>query len=206
VAGFTSRASAAPADVHAIASGVSAQQMASAEVKSPAQAEQGALPALPLGDALEVSVGSNGLFSFSDVSTQISLFAEGRYRLTSLLQVGLSLTYRYQSTESVSSSAFQGLAGPVFNFALGSVGRGSNGKDGIENSFFVSPKVGLTSGQTKFGTVVVGSSSEPTFALTLGKRFALSESVAYAPSIGVIKELHFSPNFTIQPLALSVFF
>lgn len=211
MAGINSQAWAGPASARAIASGVAAQQMGASEVelasdKKAKEAGQGSKPILPLGDALEVNVGSSGLFSFSEVSTQVSLFAEGRYRLTSLLQLGVSLAYRYQATENVSSSAFQGLVGPVFNFALGKFGRAGDGGEGIENSFFISPKVGLTSGQTKFGEIVVGSSSEPTFAITAGKRFALSSSVAYAPSVGVVKEMHFGPNFTIQPLSLSVFF
>lgn len=200
--GFTPRAWAAPADARYVASAIAAQQMGEAEVKVASQAKS----ELPLGDKLEVNVGSNGLFSFSDVATQVSLFAEGRYRIYSLLQLGMSLTYRYQSADGVSSTAFQGLVGPVLNFKLGTVGRADNGGDGIENAFFASPKLGLTSARVKFGEVSSRSSSELTFSLTLGKRFALSRSIAFAPSIGVVKELNFSPNFTIQPLSLSVFF
>jgi hypothetical protein len=176
---------------------------------STAQAPLAGKPAsLPLGDRLEISAGTDGLFAFSSTSTQVSMFAEARYRLSSPLQLGVSLTYRYQEMAGVTSTAFQGLVGPVFNFGLFGIGSARAGVDdgGIENSFFFSPKAGLSTGQTRFNEVVVGSSTEPTFSLNAGKRFAINHWVAYVPSVGVVKELHFSPNFTVQPLSLSVFF
>jgi hypothetical protein len=166
---------------------------------SPASGIPGGLKSLPLGDSLEITAGTNGLFSLSDVSTQISLFAEARYRFTSFIQLGASLAYRYQSTNGVSDSAFQGLVGPTINLGLGEEG-------GLQSAFFISVLAGMTTGQSSFGSVVVSSSTELTGALSFGKRFALSKSVAFAPSVGVVKELNFDPNFTIQPVAFSIFF
>jgi hypothetical protein len=194
------------ADVAGGRAGAGSGAAEAAERPAQPSSGEGALSALPLGDRLEVSAGTNGLFVFSGVSSQISLFAEGRYRFNSFLQMGVSLSYRYQSDGTISDSAFQGLVGPVFNFAIGQFGRSSSGDGGIENAFFVSPKVGATAGRTKFGEVVQRSGTEATVALSIGKRFALSPSVAYAPSVGVVKVFNYLPNFTFQPLSLSVFF
>ena len=179
----------ASVQAEAIAGGVASQELAASEARPP--------QLLPLGSRLEVTAGTNGLFSFSDVSKQISVFVESRYRLTQVLQLGASFAYRYQSVSGVSDTALQGLFGVTINFPLDS---------GIQNAFFVSPLVGVTTGQTTFGNVMVSSNTQFTTALHLGKRFALGENVAYAPSIGVVKELSFSPSFTIQPISISVFF
>lgn len=208
----------------AVASGVAAQELGSSQVGAkgePGKASQdssggegaassgnvgagagsgtGGAKTLPLGNSLEITAGTNGLFSLSDVSTQISLFAEARYRFSSFIQLGGSFAYRYQSTGGVSDSAFQGLVGPTINLGLGEEGE-------LQSAYFISLLAGITTGQSSFGSVVVNSSTQPTCALSVGKRFAISKQIAFAPSIGVVKELGFDPNFTIQPVAFSIFF
>lgn len=201
---------AAPA-ANAIASSIAGFETASNEVstvRKQLEKEQGEAAApskdsLSLGSRLEVTAGTAGLFAFSGSTRQLSLFAEARYRFSQSWQFGGSLAYRYQLSNEVSDSAFQALFGPTFNFGGGSDAYGGHA---IHDSFFLSPKAGVTLGKTAFGEVTVRSSTAATFGLTAGKRFALSESVAYAPSVGVIKEMGSSPTFTIQPISLSVFF
>jgi hypothetical protein len=93
----------------------------------------------------------------------------------------------------------QGLVGPTINLGLGEHGE-------LQNAYFISVLVGVTTGQSTFGSVVVNSSTELTGAISVGKRFALSKHVAFAPSVGVVKELNFDPSFTFQPIAFSIFF
>jgi hypothetical protein len=152
-----------------------------------------------LPSRLELTAGTDGLVTLSDASNQISLFAEGRYRLNRYLQIGGSLAYRYQGGDETSASAFQALVGPTFNFGWGE-------SRSLGNAFFVSTQAGVTTGQTKFGDVVVGSNTQATFAMHAGKRFQLGQSVSYAPSVGVVKQWSFGPSFVVQPIALSVFF
>jgi hypothetical protein len=113
-------------------------------------------------------------------------------------QIGFSAAYRYQSANSATDSAFQLLAGPTFNLPIE--------EQRLQSAFFASALVGFTTGQTSFGSVLVNSTTAFTGALTVGKRFALSDAVAYAPSVGVVKEAGFDPDFTIQPISISVFF
>jgi hypothetical protein len=194
------RAAHADPRAQAVASGVAAQEMGQAQAgEGSGPKYAGAQKTLPLGNSFEITAGTNGLFSLSDVSTQVSLFAEARYRFTSLVQLGGSFAYRYQSSNSVSDSAFQGLVGPTLNLGLGEEGS-------IQNAYFISALAGITTGQSSFGNVVVNSNTEPTVALSIGKRFEITKQIAYAPSVGVVKELYFDPNFTIQPISFSIFF
>ena len=152
---------------------------------------------LSLGPDFEITAGTNGLFSFSDASSQLSVFADVRYRLSDIVQFGGSIAYRFQSENEVSSSSVQALFGPTINFLI----------DGtIQNSFFLSARIGVTKGQTMFGNIELDSSTEPTAALNAGKRFAIGKHVAYAPSVGVALEASVGPVFTVQPLAFSIFF
>jgi hypothetical protein len=197
---------------------VSVTRLAKAEVHSKAPADRelassagansdvelgAVLPLIPAQDAplknrLELTAGTDGMLVLSDASKQISLFAEARYRLTRVLQLGGTLAYRHQVGGETSDSAFQALIGPTFNFGARS--------ESLGNAFFISPQVGLTTGQTSFNDVTVNSNSQATLALHIGKRFELGKNISYAPSIGMVKEWSFSPSFVIQPIALSVFF
>jgi hypothetical protein len=177
---------------------------ARADVPSKASgAAEGQAPAETPGSVLitasepdfELTAGTNGLVTFSSSSTQVSAFAEGRYRLSSYFQLGGSAAARYQSGNGTEASAFQGLFGPTLNL----------GAD-LRGAYFLSALVGVTTGQTMFGSVVINSSFELTAGVSLGKRFPLGERFAYAPSLGVTKELSFDPVFTIQPLSFSAFF
>jgi len=214
VLGLSRPAWAAAARAEDIASGVAAQEMGSTRVGEVNQGDKsgngaengtsgnaggGGLKSLPLGSSIEITAGTNGLFSLSDVSSQISLFAEVRYRLTPRLQLGGSFAYRYQSANSVSDSALQGLVGPTLNLGLTEEG-------GLQSAYFVSVLAGVTTGQTTFGNVVQSSATQFTVAASVGKRFAITNQIAYAPSIGVVKEFSFDPNFTIQPISFSIFF
>ena len=120
--------------------------------------------------------------------------------MSELLQLGGSVAYRYQSANSASDSAFQGLAGPTFNFSLG------DGQDGIRSAFFISPMIGITTGETTFNSVLINQAAQFTMALSVGKRFTLTQCFSFAPAVGVVKELNFDPNFTVQPIAFSMFF
>jgi hypothetical protein len=155
--------------------------------------------ALSLPSRLELTAGTDGLIQLSDVRKQVSLFAQARYRISGLIQLGGSMAYRSQSTNDTSDAAFQLLLGPTFNFPV-------NEAKGLENAFFVSPRLGLTTGKTMFGDIVVKANTQFTMALDLGKRFRLADGIAYAPSIGVVKERDFSASLVIQPISLSIFF
>ena len=151
-----------------------------------------------LPNRLELTAGTDGLVVLSDVSKQMSLFGEARYRFNRMLPLGGSIAYRFQVGNETSDTAFQLMVGPTFNFGTKSLSLG--------DAFFISPQIGITTGQTKFGEVVVNSNTQATLGLHVGKRFQIGESISYAPSIGVVKQWSFGPSFVVQPIALSLFF
>jgi hypothetical protein len=168
-----------------------------AALRSSASASPGTETGAPLGSRLEITAGTDGMLVMSETSRKVSFFTEGRYRLTRLFQLGGSLAYRYQGANDTSGTAFQALMGPTIN-PLATTTLGS--------AFFISPMFGITTGQTRFGRVVVSSNTQLTGSLHAGKRFELGANVSYAPTLGVVKEWDFNPHLVVQPIAVSVFF
>lgn len=211
MAGMPGVAAAGPGSVRAqeIVGAVSAERTAGSEIKmeKPPAANPGSsvdigkAGPLPLSSRLEVTAGADGLFNFGDVAKQIAIFAEARYRMTRFLQLGGSLAIRYQGNNlNASEVAAQLLLGPTFNFG------GSDEDESIRNSFFVSPKVGVTVSRSSLNGEVVSSGADLTAALSVGKRFALGNKVAYVPSVGVVEQFGSGLGFVVQPIAISVFF
>jgi len=145
----------------------------------------------------ELLAGTDGLAVFAEGSQQFNLFGRARYELNQLLQLGGSVAYHFQSVDVVSDTGLQVLMGPTFNFA--------GGEAGSADAFFATPQAGLTAGRTVFGQVVQGANTQATLGLELGKRFRLSRSLSYSPSIGLVKEWDFGPKFLVQPLSVSFF-
>ncbi len=165
-----------------------------AETKS---VEEKSLEAIPLPSALELTAGTDRLIGLSEVTHQLSFFAEARYRLSQRIQLGLSAALRAQGGDRAQELALQPLIGPTFNFGGGA---------DLGNSFYFSPKAGLTASRKTIDDQQVESATQPTVSATLGKRFAISDSVALTPSVGVIKRAASDPAYSIQPIGLSVFF
>lgn len=207
-------AQAATPDAARIVAGVTVNRVASAQVASRDELHEGVkadeavssaqtlaskeIASELLPNRLELTAGTDGLVVLSDVSKQVSLFGEARYRVSRMLQLGGSIAYRFQVGNETSDTAFQLMMGPTFNFGAKSMSLG--------DAFFVSPQVGVTTGQTKFGQVVVNANTQATVGLHVGKRFQIGESISYAPSVGMVKQWSFGPSFVVQPIALSVFF
>lgn len=208
MAGIAAPAGPGSVSAQEIVGAVSAESAATSEVKlqKPPAADPGAVAATAslgpgsLPSRLEVTAGADGLFNFGDVAKQIAVFGEARYRVTRLLQLGGSFAVRYQGDNLGSSeAAAQLLIGPTFNF-------GGGDDESIHNAFFVSPKVGMTVTRTTINNTLVSTGAGFTAAVSAGKRFALGNNVAYAPSIGVVKQFGSSLGFVIQPIAVSIFF
>jgi hypothetical protein len=159
----------------------------------------GAAPIMPIGlpSRFEVTGGTDRLFFAPGLQRQASLFGEARYRLSDLVQFGASGTARYQGDIQASELALQLLAGPTFNFGDGPA---------LRNAFFISPKAGITAWRTSLNGKVLGTGNAPTFSFIAGKRFALSDHLAFAPSIGAVRDTHHPAYVTVVPVAISFFF
>lgn len=150
-----------------------------------------------LSSRLETVAGVDKLIAVSDVYKQISLFAEARYRLTRVLQIGGSASVRIQGNDTAKDAAAQALLGPTFNIGTA---------EGIRNAFFVSTKAGVTFARETVDGTLIRSGIKPTISLSGGKRFQLTRNMAYAPSIGVVKQAGYEPVFAFVPVAVSFFF
>jgi hypothetical protein len=179
-----------------VVSAVSAEQTATSETKLQKLPSIGILPE-SLTSRLEVTAGAVSLYNVTDVTRQTALFAEGRYRLSEAVQLGGSLALRFQGADRGWDAAIQALFGPTFNLVPDS---------GIQNAFFISPKIGPTFGHTVVDQTSVDSATHLTFALSAGKRFAFSQHIAYVPSVGAVKDLNSTVQFQFQPVAVSIFF
>lgn len=190
-----------------LVSGISGVRTAMAETRiqkdeaSKAEARSVSTPGLPIPAALasrfEVTAGTDRLISQNDVLKQASIFAEARYRLNDWLQIGGTVGLRMQGTGNAIEMAMQPLFGPTFNLGTG---------HGLQNAFFISPKIGITVERTTLDGKVIDSGSKFTTSLSAGKRFALSDHVAFVPSVGVLKESGATPGYSIVPIAISIFF
>ncbi len=157
----------------------------------------------PPPPSFELTAGTDGLVTLSNSSQQVSLFAEGRWRVAQLMQVGGSVAMRLQSSDSATTTAFQGFVGPTFNFVFDS---DIPENQALQESFFLSPHLGFTTARSSFSSAVVAANTVFTVSLRAGKRFNLAFNIAYAPSMGIVKQWSFDPRFVIEPLAFSLFF
>lgn len=154
-------------------------------------------PLISLPSRLEVIGGSDSLIKISGVLKQVSFFGEARYRLSQNWQFGGTAGIRIQGSDSQKDIAAQLLFGPIFNFG--------DTLNGFRDSWFTTAKGGLTAERQIVDGHQTQSSNSPTFALGLGKRFAISDKVSYSPSFAVVKQDHQAPCYVAVPIALSVF-
>lgn len=137
---------------------------------------------------------SQGAVSFSQGGTWLGLTGGYNYTVLPHWQLGLfpSVSVGFPTGDTGNYYLFSLAAGPTFNFS-----------EDIPSSVFVRGTVGYLHSS-------YNGANDGTWALQgmLGKRFALTESITYSPSIGVAKDLRESskPSLTLNVLALSAVF
>lgn len=147
-----------------------------------AQAEKHEISAASSTDILYRSSSASDLW-LVDLSTKYA------YAFEEKLQAAVELTYNYNSTDSLSKSFVEILAGPQFNF--------DGDENTLLNSFYIFGLFGVTS---SFAT-------DFTYRLGLGKRIPLfGDNVAWNPSISVRKRTDFTSLYRLRIFSLSVLF
>jgi len=194
-----------PNSAQALVSAISARWSAQAEAKVRKPAARattgwsGANVAVPKSASLlHFSSGTDRLLDRTGFGymKQKSVFAEARYRTTDWLHFGGSGALRTQGDGfETTDIAAQLLFGPIFNIGTAS---------GVENAFFVTPKVGPTLARTVIDGSPATTRSTITTEIMAGKRFAIGKNVAFAPAVGEVWQKGYKPSLVVQPIAVSV--
>jgi hypothetical protein len=162
----------------------------------PARAEP---PVSQYSPKLELSAMSNGGIFFSDETSVAFLMGGAAYEVTPGLQLGVTGLYTRIGYDDGNYWGYAVLIGPTVNYPVAD----------LRNAFYLTFKYG---GGQVGGTAVSGASdtSRGMWNASLGKRFQLSQTLAYVPEVGVFKVVdakhETDPVFRILPLGLSLFF
>jgi hypothetical protein len=167
----------------------------------------------------EVTAGG-GTLVFGGSATAIELVAGYKFTIFNFLQIGGDVGFNTASHQDISVTAISLLAGPTLNIGdisnatfmtLGLAFRTSSGSSGAASTTSSSTSTTATaststtsSGTTTTTTVPAADPSGVGFGAAFGKRFTISSSVCYRPTIGFYNTGTFS--FYIQPVLFSMMF
>ncbi|MBC7384567.1 MAG: outer membrane beta-barrel protein [Cryobacterium sp.] len=142
----------------------------------------------------EISGGTNAQFrvgggdGFKDVTT---INAGYGYFFSEMLEA----SGNFNLIHSNGLTVYTLTVGPTFNFL--------QANDTVLNSFFLSPVIGLA--RASYSGL---STTDFAYGLEVGKRFALTSTIAWKPSIAMTNTTATGsdPTFTISPIAFSLIF
>lgn len=160
-----------------------------------------------MGARWEIAAQSSavGIFNFQSSSRgfdSVFVAAGGSYLVNPWLQAGATTMFARFHNDAVTFHGVLFTAGPTFNLVLG--------EGGLTSAFFLSPQVGIAAAELKGAVQQVARdqvAEDPfVYSITLGKRFRIADSVAFAPRatlLGITKG-DVGPLLIVMPLALTI--
>jgi hypothetical protein len=151
-----------------------------------------------------ISTATQGVLGFTkmadDAGEEVSLTALGleagyRYMITEGIQLATRLDISYGKFGEASATELGLAFGPAFNF----------GGSTLSDSMFAEALFGITRSSASLGDESVSDTSNSVL-VAFGKRFALTESITYSPSIQFEKSLEdgAKPAYGVEFLSFSL--
>lgn len=142
--------------------------------------------------------GLYGQLALSENTTALRLASGLSYLVAPGVQLGFSTSWERSDLPGLSLNASSVLVGPTINFPV---------SVNLESAVFLTGGIGFTQARVDIPALGISETSTNfTFAFSMGKRFPIANSIVYRPSVGIVKVDGAKVSFVLSPIAFSGFF